>query len=526
MTFGPRLAPVPRGFAVPNALNAVLPKQPPAAPITFTSPVAGLQLDRDPAFVDEGGALVLDNMVCGTDSARVRGGSTRRNTGLGGEVRSIMTYVTGASQRAFAVTESSIFDITGAGAVGAALVTGLASTTWSAVQFAVTGGVYLVACGSGNTRRLFDGTSWATTPAITGVTVSNLSQVWGHASRLFFVEAGTTNAWYLPVDSVGGAATRFPLGGEFPRGGSLVAGATWVADASSSGLQAQCAFLSSEGDLVTYSGSDPASWSRTGTYQIGKPLGINCFMKSGGDLLIMTEDGIVAMSQVVKLDVAALAANSVSRGVRPLWRSEVEASNRTRWQITRRDSQGYAIISNGRARQFVANLQTGAWSTFSGWAPTAMATFGNDLIFGTAGGIILTGELGGTDDSVPYTATYIGPFRTIGTIQTATAMMGRASIRGVETFAPKVTAMFDYSTEIPTPPQSAQSTGLPRWDQGFLWDAGWRWVGEVTRAVWQAVSGFGSSIAPCVQWTIGQEIAPRIALLRTDLVLEASEVVA
>lgn len=499
-------------------------------PKAFIAPIGGLMLFDGLAAVPDGGALVLDNWFPQKNTARVRGGAAERNTGLGSAVRAIGSYEAGSTRKAFAFIADRIFDISSPGAVGAALVTGLADSIWSFARFTTGAGTpYLVATGYGNDRLLYDGSSWATTPAITGVTPANLSQSWQHASRMFFVEKGTTNAWHLTVDSVGGAATKFPLGGIFPRGGSLLAGATWTTDAGNSGLKSTCIFLSSEGDVAAYEGADPASWSLTGVYEIAKPCGINCFMKAGGDLAIMTEDGLIAMSQIVSLDRAALANESVSKNILPMWRAGVDASDTALWQITRRDSAGMAVISlpatsTDPAYQFVANLQTGAWARWYGWDAACFATIGDDLVYGTSDGRIMTGDTSGGDDGVPYSATWIGPFATKGA-RIVVGKLGRAVVRSSDTFAPRVTLKFDYDTNIPTPPNAGVSTAGDLWDSA-VWDSAvWGRVNE-TRQVWQSTPGRGAAYAPCVQYTIGQDETPAIELVRVDVVTEFGEVVA
>lgn len=54
---------------------------------------------------------------------------------------------------------------------------------------------------------------------ISGVDTSDLSYVWSYKNRLFFIEKESLNVWYLPIDSIGGAAVSFPMGGEFSDGG-------------------------------------------------------------------------------------------------------------------------------------------------------------------------------------------------------------------------------------------------------------------------------------------------------------------
>jgi hypothetical protein len=59
---------------------------------------------------------------------------------------------------------------------------------------------------NGNNKKLFAST--ATDP-------TTLSYVWAHQRRLFFIKKDSLSAWYLPADSIGGAAVELPLGGVF-----------------------------------------------------------------------------------------------------------------------------------------------------------------------------------------------------------------------------------------------------------------------------------------------------------------------
>jgi hypothetical protein len=530
--------PSPRSNGVPRIGTEPPPNAKNNQVMTYRSPVGGLKLFDDIAAVQDGGALVLDNWVCNTDTVRPRRGSEQRNTGISGGVNpldgvvALTTYKSGSLSKLFAIGGTAthgIFDTTFIGAVGAAMVSGLTPVVWSFTQMATSGGVYLAAVGLGNARLLYDGASWATTPAITGISSSALSQVWLHGARMFFVEGNTTNAWYLASDSIGGAATKFPLGGLFRRGGTLIAGGTWTNDAGNSGLRSSCLFISSEGEIVVYEGDDPSSWSSIGTFFVGKPCGINCFLKTGGDVVVMTEDGLFAMSQVVSLDASALVNQSVSKDIRPLWRNAANATDKTRWQITRRDQEGYAVVhipasAITAAQQFVVNLQTGGWSRWAGWMPTCFSAFNDELVFGTADGRIINGEKSGADLGLPYTSAIVLPFKMMDA-HAVIPTLARAVVRSVETFSPKLTALFDYSVRLPSVPSAGISQGGSRWDEG-LWDEA-IWGGEKTAYQrWQAVSGIGSCVSLCVQYTMGQLQSPDIDFIRADLVMEAGEVVA
>lgn len=491
-----------------------------AMPMRFASPVRGLDLFSDVAQVEQGFALILENAVCGSDTVRPRGGSVIRNTGLPGEIRAIMPYRS-PSLKLFAIANNgaadNLYDVTIGGAVGAAMITGLAPAIWSFTQFGSSGASFLVAVAAGNTRRLWDGSAWSTAPAITGVTVTNLSQVWQHGNRLWFVEQNSLNAWYLAVDAIGGAAIKFPL--VFQRGGSIVAGATWTTDASSTGQSAACLFMSSEGEIAVYEGLDPLTWSILGTYFVGKPCGINCFLKTGGDVVVMTEDGMFAMSQVVSLDTAALVNQSVSKNIRPLWRAASTATDKTKWQITRRDNAGYAVVSTpatmfAQAAQFVINLQTGAWSTWRGWMTTVFSSFGDEIVFGSIDGKIYNADTGGKDTDGIYSMTILPPYQSASS-RTVTPTLARAIVRSVENFEPQLTAIFDYSMRAPVAPSSGIFVTQSTWDIAE-WDTS-EWDGEKEiHDQWQAVYGIGEALSICLQYTFDQIETPDIDIIRID----------
>jgi hypothetical protein len=487
-------------------------------------------LDVDIANIPEGGAAVLNNWYPSEDGPVVRGGSQQRNTGLGGEVVSILKWE-GPTRKAFAVTATAMFDVTAAGAVGAASISGLATGIWSSVNFTTSGGTFLIAVASGgNQVNRFNGTTWlseASAPAITSVPASKLCQVWNYVNRLFFVERNSTNAWYLGPDSIGGALVVFPLGGEFQSGGKLLAGGQWSSDAGDN-PQSQCVFVSTEGDVVVYEGPDPASWSKRGSYKIARPLGPNCMFRTGGDLAIMTEAGLFAMSQVVSLDPGVLSQQSVSKNIRPLWKEQAALSTHDRWQIIRRDGVGHAIVlpvkeAVGAETQLVANMETGAWATWSGWLPTCIADFGGELIFGTVDGRIVRGDVTGQDEGTPYTCSAIGRFQMAGG-GTINVRLSRAVMRAVETFAPRVAVAVDYSKTLPVAPSSGLSQGGSRWDIA-LWDVDF-WGGEYgIRQPWQAVTGRGWAVAPIVMITFGQIDRPAAQWLRSDILYELGEIV-
>lgn len=382
-----------------------------------------------------------------------------------------------------------------------------------------------------------DGTQTAVTATITGVDTADLSFPWLFKSRLFFVEKETMNAWYLGTDSIGGAASSISLAGVFQKGGSLLFGGKWSLD-SGDGLDDKCVFVSTEGEVAVYEGTDPSSantWGLVGVYSITPPLGPNATMSAGGDFLIATRDGVVPLSEAVRKDVAALSLAAVSRPIEPDWK--VEASDRVgiNWEILKWPSQNMMIVSqpitddSDAAQCLVANLETGAWCKFTQWDTRCLALYDNFGYFGTNDGVIYKMEVGGSDDGMPYTAVYVGQFdhfkspgvsKTIG--------QARAIWLSTADFGAKVSASVDYSISLPSAPASVADYSVDEWDVGE-WDvAEWDSTSTSLQArptKWESIGRTGFAVAPQVQVTTGITPKPRVELVAFDMTYTPGTVV-
>ena len=203
----------PRESAVPTQQ-----RPPPAKSKVFSAPRRGLVLTENLASQQPEGALVLDNWICTTTGVRARGGAKRRYT-LDAAITSMWEFSGPAGKRKFAATATRIYDLTSVAdpvAIPAYAVSGRTSGYYSTAHMATVGGHFLYAVNGSDPALLYDGAAFTavtatSTPAITGVATSSLSFVWAYANRLFFVEKGTTRAWYLAVDSIAGAAQKFDL---------------------------------------------------------------------------------------------------------------------------------------------------------------------------------------------------------------------------------------------------------------------------------------------------------------------------
>lgn len=479
------------------------------------------------------GASHLENWFPTATGIRMRGGSQLYATLGSAAVRSMFTYSAGNAQRLFAATDSLIYDATtiaDPALAPPAVVSGLTSGKWSVVQFATSAGTTFLRCVNGrDAPRVFDGTTWGTAPAITGPGLSDatLSHVWNFKQRLLFTQRDTLDLWYLPVDAIGGAAARFPMGGIFQRGGSLLFGSSWSIE-SGSGPTDVCVIVTTEGEVAVYQGTDPVSWALSGLYRIGRPLGPQALTRAGGDIIIATDVGAIPLSQAMRRDFAVLAGAAVSNPIETAW---VEAAKRAGdWHAAIWPKQQLVAIipprdPNGAPEWFVANANTGAWAKYTGWDGTCLAVHANRLFFGTSSGKIIEAEVTGADQGATYTAAAVAMFDDFkAPAHLKIVRQARAVIKAGAPLKERLSIQRDFAIKLPPGPDVGSTTVGSVWGSGKWGESTWGGAGSLsTYQVWRSVSGAGSALAPAVQVSSGGLVAPEVELVRLDVTYDRAD---
>lgn len=357
-----------------------------------------------------------------------------------------------------------------------------------------------------------DGTiSSASSLTITGVATNVLSHVWLHQNRLWFIEGGTLKAWYLPSGQVGGAATSFSLAGIFRQGGSLLFGATWSLD-TGDGMDDKCVFVSTEGEIAIYAGTDPSSastWALEGRYSAGKPLGKRGWVQAGGDLLIATDDGIIPLSAVISKSPAELSLAAVTRPIETTWKVQAQAESET-VELHRWTSETLMLtVFPSSEKMLTANIQTGAWAQQTGWFADCAGLYLGDAYIGRSDGYIYKLNDTGTDDGDPFTARVCWSFADMGnpTTYKETSMM-RLSFFASGDFGYKLEMATDYDVNFGSAPSAAASNdGALIWNSSNWNEAVWGSDAESVKVggvgLWRSVPGAGFTLAPIVQVTSG-----------------------
>lgn len=503
---------------------------PTSKPTFLPSPTKGWYVGANLSDAPKGTAYILDNAFPQLDYVRMRGGALAYATGMANAaVQTLIPYHGTSGDKFFSVCNGSIFDITGGGAVGAAAVTGLNSSAYMEfIQYTNAGGSWIIAVNGSDAAQLYSGTAWVTAPAITGLTGGNFAFVWSCKNRIYGIQSASLNAWYLGLDSIGGAATSFPLSSIFKYGGYLLCGTEWAINATN-GLYLLNVFISSEGEIAIYDGLNPAdaSWKILGTYKVSKPLGRRCLLKAGGDIAIMTEDGIVPLSKVMQLDQIALQNVALTKPIAPAWRDAVIARQGLNgWQIKTWPLQSMGVInlpktSVSDATQFVANVRTGAWARYLGWDAQCFEVYNNNLYYGTSDGRVMQAETGGQDDGKNYTWTVFPSYNDLGSPAiTKHVKMVRPRLQSAYSVRPQITVKVDFDTTKPPQPTASSAAGTGAlWDSA-LWDVA-IWPAALNDlSFWADAEGFGSVISPVIQLTLSTTTTPDIRLTSIEILYE------
>lgn len=344
---------------------------------------------------------------------------------------------------------------------------------------------------------------------------SDMSFVWTYQSRVWFIQKESLSAWYLPVDSVGGEAVEYPMGGVFPNGGSLLFGQRWSLESGGEGgLSDQNIFATNQGEVAIYQGISPseaATWSLRGVYRIGAPLGKRAYIRGGGDLAIATTVGLVPLSKAISLDVTALNVATVSYKITDAWNRATQQRGLQNWQAMIWPENKMALIAppdmleTSEPVVFISNTETGAWARFTNWQANCMEIYKGDLYFGSPEGKVFRAGVTGLDDGEPYTGRVLPLFNDFDIPATLKiGKVARATTKSNVEVMDTIDIVYDYTIDLPAAPDA---TALPTgsiWDNGIWGTSTWQSTEPtVIRRNWNSTTGMGYAMAPIYQVTSG-----------------------
>jgi hypothetical protein len=357
--------------------------------------------------------LSIQNFIATNQGLAVRQGYRKWATGLPGSVTSLIPYHARNSTQSklFAVSNGGIYDVTNGGVVGAAVVSGLSTVNgyWQSVVQSYTNATTatLVAVNGFDAPRFYDGTSWGTctqvaSPAGVGqfaqvdnngnpVNINGFVDVLLHQQRLWFVATNSTVAYYCDAPQVGGKLYAFDFGPLFPTGGKLFKLATWTMDSGgSSGTQAMLVAMSDKGDVAVFQGTNPgsaSSWSMSGQYKIGSPVGRRCTTQYEGDLLVLTQDGLYPMSRYMQ-SARVENTSAFTYKIAPTISNLVASlANTPGFEASVYPGANVMLLNVPQSQQannfqFCFDTITKGWTQFTGWPAQCFGLFNDAFYFG------------------------------------------------------------------------------------------------------------------------------------------------
>jgi hypothetical protein len=473
-------------------------------PVSLPSCIGGWNARDSLAAMSEVDAVVMVNWFPLTTEVMLRKGYTQYATGLPGQVESLFNYSGGSTRELFAVADGEIYNVTSGGAVGAAEVSGLTNSRWNYANISTAGGNFIIAANGLDKPLQYDGSAW-TNPAITGVTDTLLKSPTLFKNRLFFIESGSLKSWYLPVNSIAGAASAVDLSSICKKGGFIVAHDNWTLDAGE-GVDDYYVLVTSRGEIVIYQGTDPSSattWALKGVWSMGEPVGDRCFYKIAGDILYISQDGLIPIA-------AALQSSRVNPRVAITDKIQFAVSESVTayggnfgWQTIYYPAENMLILNvptqvGSNQEQYAMNTISKSWCRFTGWNANCWEIFNDRVYFGGNGYVALAWD-GFVDDVSNIQGMCIQAFSAYGNpglLKRWTMSKPIFRANGIPAVLQSISIDFNITEN--NAPLSFTPTTQASWDNA-LWDVAVWGGGYNIIQNWQGLTGIGYYGAPQIK---------------------------
>lgn len=469
------------------------------ADLSLPAPIGGWNTRDALADMPVTDAIAMENLFPGTDSVFIRPGHVEHANGMGSSsVLGLVAWHGPASEQLIVTTSGGVWNATAGGAaVNIVANSTYANDYWQMSMF--NGRLHAV---NGNDPPWnYDGTTLVAS-AWTGPTDPNdLIQLLPFKGRLYFVERNSGLMWYAPPGAHTGALVSFDLGQIAQLGGFLVALGSWSVTDAGTGLDDRFVAVMSTGEILIYTGISPAdaqTWNLTGSYKGSDPIGLRCLENLGGELIIMTQNGYLPLSVLVRdgtIDALenhpvwgkirqAIEQAATGFGTVQGWEAHLSPTGETLFFNTPQSSQ----FSN----QHILNPVSGAWSLYSGLNATTWAHLGNINYFGKSDGKVYRLE-GATDlgASIAFSADQAySYFGTRSRSKRFTAARPLIEVDGALQIDVTMNLDFRQKSQIGSQISIGASPVGAKWDVD-KWDVG-KW-GQVatTPSRWISVRGIG-----------------------------------
>jgi hypothetical protein len=462
--------------------------------VPFPSATSGLNLRDDIAAIQPDEARLLKNWLPNGSVLEPRKGYALQSTSVGsGDVTTVMVHEGVSANTPVAASNGGLFKVDAASPTTIAAASTYTDDAWVWANF----GGKLLAVNGTDAPFDYDGTTLASTSWTgSGLTITNLRTVEIVRNRAWFTENNSADVWYGSIGGITGALTKFQLS-QIANGGYCEAICSWTRDGGS-GADDFAVFIMSTGEVIVYQGDPASTFSLVGKYRTSRPIGRKCYVKVGGDVVIITSSGFAPLSIVAGGQPTALVDIPIWGKVAPgIVQDFINYGTNQGWSGIY--WKGLVIfnvpLGGGVARQYVLNSRAKpAWTTFD-YPAKSFADYGGTLIFGGIDDATVW-AVGGADDN----GSVIELIARSGYLQSPNGLNWKVSklkpfIRGAGPVSGFIDLSFDFNDgdlvgferEFIT----SESDGM---DWGDDWDGDWS-GGLQTYSEWFDVGGRGYAVS-------------------------------
>jgi hypothetical protein len=467
-------------------------------PFPIPAPLMGLNTRDNYTLLQPTEARVLENWLPDEGSCRVRPGYAEHEE-ITGEtsVPSLMVWEGATGRKLVAASGGEIYDVTG-NAAALSTAANYTDNLWSTANF----NGWLFGVNAADTPWRYDGGVATAATGFTGPTLTTLQTVTQVRNRLWFTRTSTADVSYGGIGAVTGALTAFQLS-QIAAGGRCMDVGAWSRDAGD-GADDFTVFVMSTGQVIVYQGDPATNFALVGKYSAPAPVGPDCTIQIGGELIIMTVSGPVPVSAIIAGNAFAPEALGMWGKITGSWAKDFQRyGSNAGWNAYFFNGLAYFVIPTGlnANKVYVLNTRNSAPTVYTGMPIAMLADLTGNLYFGSvADGWVYRHGTGADNGAEITTLARQGwTYPSAGKRSLQYTMM-----RPVITASSACQAQFQVDVDFSELEITAPTVSLVSESEGAEWDvAAWDaedWASDgISHSSWHSIRGKGRAVAPVVR---------------------------